>query len=456
VVPAGPQAERTAERVRTRLLAQVDERRNPRTSATVAQLLERHLELLEAVPTTKSGYEGYQRLHIFPLIGSVKVGAVDADMLDSFYAELRRCRDHCDGRPFVEHRTAESGHVCEPRCRPHECRPLTGTTIRQIHFLLNGAFKRAVRWRWVAVNPIAQAEPPTATRPNPRPPTAEEAARIVNAAWEDPDWGSFIWLAITAGARRGELCAIRWANIDLGRAVLVLRQSVAKDGQGGWHLKDTKTHQHRQVALDATTVEILRAHGARYEERTVALGATASEDAFVFSLAPDNSTFLIPESVTQRYGRLVERLDIETTLHALRHYSATEMISAGVDVRTVAGRLGHSGGGITTLRVYSAWREEADQRAAAGFATWLPNQPTAPLDPVERAKENPRNPYEVLASDIRRKILAGELVPSAQLPTVRELAVKYGVSISTVKRGFTLLAQWELIDVSRGRRARIR
>jgi hypothetical protein len=172
------------------LLAQVDDRRNPRTSATVAQLLERHLELLEAVPTTKSGYAGACACTSSRLIGSVKVGALDADMLDSFYAELRRCRDHCDGRPFVEHRKSEPGHVCEPRCRPHECRPLTGTTIRQIHFLLNGAFKRAVRWRWVAVNPIAQAEPPTATKPNPRPPTADEAARIVNAAWEDPDWGS--------------------------------------------------------------------------------------------------------------------------------------------------------------------------------------------------------------------------------------------------------------------------
>jgi len=59
VVPAGPRAERRAERVRTRLLAQVDDRRNPGTSATVVQLLERHLELLEAVPTTKSGYAGY-------------------------------------------------------------------------------------------------------------------------------------------------------------------------------------------------------------------------------------------------------------------------------------------------------------------------------------------------------------------------------------------------------------
>jgi len=159
--------------------------------------------------------------------------------------------------------------------------------------------------------------------------------------------------------------------------------------------------------------------------------------------------------VTQRYGRLAERLGIETTLHALRHYSATEMISAGVDVRTVAGRLGHSGGGITTLRVYSAWRDEADQRAAAGFSIWMPGKPPAPLDAAERAKDHPRNPYESVASELRNKILTGELAAGAQLPTIRELAKANDVSVSTVKRGFTLLVEWGLIDVSRGRRATV-
>jgi hypothetical protein len=205
-----------------------------------------------------------------------------------------------------------------------------------------------------------------------------------------------------------------------------------------------------------TTVEILREHRARHEERVAALGAAVSEEAFVFSLAPDSSSFLIAESVTQRYGRLVERLDIETSLHALRHYSATEMISAGVDVRTVAGRLGHSGGGITTLRVYSAWRDEADQRAAAGFSIWMPDKPAARLEASERAKEDPRNPYEMIASELRGKILAGQVVAGAQLPTVRELAETNNVSVSTVKRSFTLLVEWGLIEVSRGRRATVR
>jgi integrase len=59
--------------------------------------------------------------------------------------------------------------------------------------------------------------------------------------------------------------------------------------------------------------------------------------------APDGSTYLTPGALTQRYNRLVERLGIDTNLHKLRHYTATELLAADVDVRTVAGRRGHPG-----------------------------------------------------------------------------------------------------------------
>ena len=55
---------------------------------------------------------------------------------------------------------------------------------------------------------------PVAKQPDPQPPSPEEAAQIVDAAWEDPDWGTFVWLTMTTGAQRGELCALRWSNVD--------------------------------------------------------------------------------------------------------------------------------------------------------------------------------------------------------------------------------------------------
>jgi integrase len=85
----------------------------------------------------------------------------------------------------------------------------------------------------------------------------------------------------------------------------------------------------------------------------------------------------VPDALSRRYHHLVTDLGIRTTLHKLRHYSATELITAGVDLRTVAGRLGHADNGRTTLRYYTAWVNEADQRASHTLMTRLPTPCTS-------------------------------------------------------------------------------
>jgi hypothetical protein len=180
-IPPGPTTQRDAQKALTRLLSQLDEQRNPRTRATVDQLLERYLQLIDIDETTRGTYEAYVRNHIRPLLGDLPVSRLGGEVLDSFYAQLRTCRAHCRGRRYIEHRTPRE-HECNERCRPHVCRPLADSTIRQIHGILSGACNRAVRWRWVGVNPMKKAAAPAAGRPNPRPPTPEQAARIATEA----------------------------------------------------------------------------------------------------------------------------------------------------------------------------------------------------------------------------------------------------------------------------------
>lgn len=455
-IPAGPTAAREAEKVRTRLLAQVDERRNPRTKATVNQLMDRYLEVLDVEPTTRSTYEGYIRNHIRPLLGDLAVGRLDGEVLDSFYAALRACRAHCRGRKRVEHHSAAE-HDCDARCRPHECRPLADSSIRQIHGILSGAFRRAVRWRWIGTSPIEQAEPPPPARPNPQPPTPDQAAHIATEAWRDLDWGMFVWLALMTGARRGELCALRWDRIDFTAGVLTIRTSIAQNGAKVWE-KDTKTHQQRRIALDDQTMALLRAYLRRCTERAATLGLTLPSDARVFSPSPDGSTWLKPDTVTQRYARMCARLGWDMNIHQLRHYSATELIAAGVDVRTVAGRLGHGGGGSTTLRVYSAWVSEADQRAAGNLAGRMPALPASLESDGERLAPSPAPitdsaPYLRMVADLRAAIKCGALRQGDPLPTMAELAARYNVAPSTAHRAVAILAADGDVVVSRGKRA---
>lgn len=456
VIPAGPDAAKLAEKARTRMLGEVDERRNARTKATVNQLLDRYFELLKAEPNTTENYESLARNHIRPLIGDLSVGKVDGELLDSFYKECRKCRAHCRGSKYIQHRTNRD-HECNEKCKPHKCKGLADGSLRKIHAVLMGAGKRGVRWRWFGVNPFEQADPLPAARPEPKPPTTDQAAQIVKVAFADVDWGMFVWLAMVTGARRGELCALTWerATLKEGAGVLSIESSIAQRGGRTWE-KDTKTHQQRRITIDDATVAMLAAYKRHCVERA-GLG-DMPEKARIFSNSPDGSTWLKPDSVSQRYARMCARepLEWDMHIHQLRHYSATELISAGVDVTTVGGRLGHGGGGSTTLRFYSAWVSEADQRAAGTLSARLPQLPVT-VDPAKALKSavqlTENKQYQRIASDLRGAIVCGAFKSGETLPTLADLAKRYGVAFNTVQRAVAVLKEEKLVKVSRGHRA---
>ena len=476
-IPDGPKAQAAAEKTLTRLLNQVDEKRHPRTSATLNQLLDRWVAAADVAPHTKSSYHSNVRKHIGPVLGSLKVSGVDVEILEAFYAELRRCREHCDGRPYVQHRTTQD-HRCDPHpkttceppdpqcrhcrrtCKLHVCAPLSRSSIRHIHWMLSGAFGSAVRWGWIAVNPADQARHPDHLPAKPQPPSVAEAARLVEAAARrDPAWGTFVWVTTTTGARRGEVCGLRWEDVDLVNKVVHLHRAIGIGEDGGWIEKDTKTHQHRRIVLDDETVAVLGEHLIRRRAQAEALGVALMPEAYVFSPAPDGSKFQAPGAISQRYDRMAKGLGIDTTLHKLRHYSATELINAGVDVRTVAGRLGHGGGGATTLRVYAAWLSEADQRAATALSGRMPariqdgDAVSQGNRPDTHRAEEPAGPYVEIADDLRGAIRTGILNSGDVLPTAKELGARYKVSAATAQRAVQLLRDEGLVEVSRGRRA---
>jgi integrase len=310
-------------------------------------------------------------------------------------------------------------------------------------------FRRAVRLKWVSVNPIEFAEPPSAPKANPRPPSVNEAARIVAEAWKDPDWGTLIWLTMVTGNRRGELCGTRWRHVDLANGVLHVQRAIGQYGKTTWE-KGTKNEGDRRIVLDPDTVVVLSEHRERCIARARALGRELSPDAFVFSRDPVGGDHLKPDSVTQRYSRLVARLGIDTSIHKLRTYNATELLTSGLDIRKVAGRLGHGSGGVTTMRHYSAWVSEADQRAAGTIAPRMPARPQ-PADLPPRVEIDPKHPFERVAVDLRERIYAGDLPIGLPIPSVKELGREHGISASTAQRAIQLLSQWGLVRVEPGR-----
>lgn len=380
-----------AQRILNKFRTQVDEQRNAQTRAILRVAVTEWLKVQELEDSTREGYETYARTYIYPALGDEPVSKLSARLLEQFYAELRRCRARCDGTPYVEHRI-DGPHECREvrhkrppgrppvggypehdcgqagctvkECRQHACRPLSNATISKLHFIIRGALSAAVRWEWISTNPATVAKKPRTPAPQPKPPTPEQAAAIVEAAWkQDESWGTLVWLVMVTGLRRAELLALRWSDVDLSAGGLTVGRNYVR-AKGRSFEKDTKTHRDRRIALDEATVDVLTEHRERYDAAMRQLGIEPTNDAFLFSYKPTFDRPCDPSGVTHRYGRMCTELGIDSHLHALRHYSATELLTAGVDLRTVAGRLGHAGGGATTLRVYAAWVGESDRRAA--------------------------------------------------------------------------------------------
>lgn len=340
---------REAEEALARFVTEVSGGGQAAQDTTVGDLIRDWLDLAKAElsPTTARGYAWIVKTYITPTLGSVPLAKLRTAQLDRFYAKLRD----------------EGGQ---------DGKPLSAATVRQVHAILRRALHQGVRWGWITTNPAAMASPPRVRSQEIEPPDPDMVIELIEVAEkDDKDFGCFLLLAASTGARRGELCGLRWKDVDLKAKALTIARSVVEGAGSKLIEKDTKTHASRRIALDAGTVRKLREHLARCESRASACGVMLSESAHVFSADPDGDRAWAPNDVTKDFIRLRKKVGLDTVrLHDLRHFAATRLLAAGVPVRTVSGRLGHANA-ATTLGVYAAFVEESDREAAKKLGSLL-------------------------------------------------------------------------------------
>jgi integrase len=128
--------------------------------------------------------------------------------------------------------------------------------------------------------------------------------------------------------------------------------------------KDTKTHSSRRIALDSGSIAALADQRERCQRRAKSCGTRLADSGHVFSVDPDAGRPWVPNEVTKQFIRIRRSVGLDSVrLHDLRHFTATRLLSEGVPVRTVSGRLGHANA-ATTLGVYAHFVEESDRDAA--------------------------------------------------------------------------------------------
>jgi len=371
-----------ARELEARLLqeARAGRHRAPGTQ-TVAELLDAWYQWRPRAraisPRTLATYRSYIDHKLTPGLGKLPIGRVTTATLDQFLTHLSergsRCQ-HCYHRERLGLPPLRAGDRWRPRPdlreRVHQtdCAgglPMSPSAVRDVHAILSGAFKLAQVWGWRADNPVELSTRPAVERADVHPPNVRDAERLIEAAMtDDPELGLFVILAIVLGARRGEVCRLRWSHVDLERGEILVGGRIVTMSGALLDQEWTKNRSKRRVAVGPTALELLRARRVEQAKEALACGVSLPADAYVFSHEPDGAKPIRPDGVSHRFAALAKRLGIACRLHDLRHFMVTQLISAGVDVRTVSGRAGHRDGGRTTLGTYAHFQAAQDRQAA--------------------------------------------------------------------------------------------
>lgn len=307
--------------------------------ATVGELLDewQHVASPGWSPSTVLQTRRIVDKHLRPRFGKVPVIKLTTAQLDRFYADLRR------------------GGL-EP------------ATIRRIHGVLHRALAQAERWDRIAANPARRATLPKISAGNVVPPDPTTVANMIGAATEaDPDLGLFLRLAAITGARRGELCALQWA--DLTGDVLSIGRSVVDAGERRVVVKGLKNRgKRRLIPMDPETLALLERHRLRMAERFLACGAPLPPWMFTSLRRPDEPWR--PDSVGHAFIRVRNEAGLSFRLHDLRHFAGTYLADGGIPMATVSKRLGHDRQS-TTSDIYGHAVDSRDREATVLLAKLL-------------------------------------------------------------------------------------
>lgn len=341
------------------------------TTATVAQLLDEWMAI--AGPDMSHGTAGYFdwyiEVHIKPRVGTILVTKLEGHHLERLYADLRADGGRCRLGPKRK---------CPPEKYPCEHGggdPLGSATVKRAHVILHAALEHACMWHWIPRNPahdVKKSKRVKVKRAKPIPATSADVKKLTG--WlqvNDPELWAFVVLASRRGPRPGEVCALRWTDIDLAAGEIKFARNIArrpkrggrKDGEPAWIEKDTKTGDDRKIALVGVALAAVQAHRRYCAARALALGQGLAVDAFLFTHGSDDRPWQ-PGNIARRLQRSRAKAEVgPVTFRALRHYVATTLISNGKDPRTVAGILGHARPS-TTLDIYADWVPASDHDEA--------------------------------------------------------------------------------------------
>jgi integrase len=299
-----------------------------------ARTLERYAELL--------------RLHVVPTLGARPVQALMPHEIDTLYTKL------------------------EQRLSPR--------TVHHVHTVLGACLNAAVRKGVLVTNPVKRAEPPSPGEGQVGQVLEQDQLAALLSGFRGLSLYTIVATAAFTGARRNEILALRWSDLDIPNKTLSIRRSLEETKAHGVAFKEPKTSRGtRSIKIDDGLVELLCAEREKHQRITAGVADGEGIDLSLVKLPDGALMFPTPpigeqafdftrprnsRSVTKEFVRRARKLGFaKLRFHDLRGTHETLLLDAGVPVHVVAARCGHDS--AVLLRAYAKRTRKADTSAAA-------------------------------------------------------------------------------------------
>jgi integrase len=341
---SGYRTRKDAERARVELLAQVDHGIYVEPSRLTVAVFLRDQWLLaltgQVRPTTLHSYRSNLERYVLPRIGQLPLQRLTPAHLNTLYGALLAAGGR-DGQP------------------------LSARTVQAIHMTVRKALGDAARWGLVVRNVAALASPPKPRRAEMRTWTAAELRAFLEHV-QDERLAALWMLAASTGMRRGEVLGLRWVDVDLDRGRVAVRQTLVIAGRQVVISEPKTGRSRRSIALDPRSVAALRSWRAAHAAERLAWGAGWTDSGLVFTR--EDGTPIHPEWLSDAFEWRIKTAGLpRIRLHDLRHTHASLGLAAGVPIKVMSERLGHTSSSFTA-DAYQHVTPGLEEEAAATVA----------------------------------------------------------------------------------------
>ena len=284
--------------------------------------------------STLDSYRAMVKNQVKPFIGGKQISSLTTADIQKFYNKIKK-----------------EGRVRE---HPIHGKTLADSMVRGVHMMLHEALDTAFKERLIAKNPTNGTTVPKCNYPEKQILGDNQLETFLEAIKGHEYWCDFFYVEVMTGLRRGEICGLRWQDINFEENKLQVKRSVSVKKGGGVSIGETKTETGvRCIQMPPSVAELLKS------KKQTAI----TEWVFPHFLHPEQP--ISPASAYRKLKVILKNAELPLIrFHDLRHTFATHATQGGVDPKTLAGILGHTNASFT-LDTYTHVTSDMQKSASA-------------------------------------------------------------------------------------------